>query len=461
MLRLGLFTSLIVLAPMSKFPFIALPAYNFSSFRLGLYQIIAVIFVLICAIPAIKKLKSLYLQNKLAFLSIILLALVAIAGLFSAIYKARSALLAVSILFLLALVVAAWWYVKYELNKNYYAYVIKCLLIAGIVFSVLGVLQFLMATFTSSDLGILCQNCNNGIFGFPRVNGLAAEPQFYANALLPFFFIALSLAVTTKSRLSIAALSLVSLAATLTFSRGAFIAVFAGLVAFVVLARFVKGVNLKQLTLSLMLTALCVIAGFSLLLASASYAHRTTPNITYNTFVSMVDHMTLGVINIPQKQAPVTVRSNSFVPAGLITASTTDRLDSAELAIKAWRDNFYTISAGIGAGNLGPYVVNNIDKSAPSNLTVYIYYVLIVSELGVIGLMSLLILYVSGLWQFIKTNLKNKYSLIYMSIAATLAAFMVQYLFFGTYINAVYVWLWAGIVLGLAGIKPTNKIKSE
>jgi hypothetical protein len=45
-----------------------------------------------------------------------------------------------------------------------------------------------------------------------------------------------------------------------------------------------------------------------------------------------------------------------------------------------------------------------------------------------------------------------------MTVTATLVAFLIQYSFFGTYINTVYVWLWAGIILGLAGLPTAKKL---
>jgi hypothetical protein len=36
------------------------------------------------------------------------------------------------------------------------------------------------------------------------------------------------------------------------------------------------------------------------------------------------------------------------------------------------------------------------------------------------------------------------------------AAFLMQYVFFGSYINVAYIWVWLGVALGL-GVKFTDK----
>jgi hypothetical protein len=227
-LRFWLFLALIVGMPLSKYPAIALPAYDFEAFRLGLYQILAVIFVLLCAWPALQKTKELFKQNQAAFLSLALLALVVVVGLPAAINKSRSLLMGVSVLFLLSLVVAGWWYVKYELGQKAYPSIIKYLLWSGIIYSLLGLGQFILYTFSGHTLGIACRGCTSDIFGFPRINLFAAEPLFLANALLPFFFVALAVFYKKGGRLALTSLLLTSLAISLTFSRGAYGAVLAG-----------------------------------------------------------------------------------------------------------------------------------------------------------------------------------------------------------------------------------------
>jgi hypothetical protein len=465
-MRFWLFIALIIGMPLSKYPSVALPAFDFPSYRLGLYQVLAGIFVLLCAWPAILKTRELFKQNKTAFISLVVLAVVVIAGLFSAINKSRSALLAVSILFLLALVATGWWYVRHELKASSYPLILRCILYAGIIYGVLGIGQFIAGTFTASTLGIACPGCTSEIFGFPRVNLFSAEPLFFANALLPFFFASLAVFYKKTSRLALGSLILTSLAIGLTFSRGAYGAVVAGLMAFAVFVALGKNLKIKRFASIVGLVVACWLASLGLMIASASWHYRDTPNITYDTTSTILEHVSLGLVSLPAKvlvaeEVPVVTptvapeqtttlanATESFVSPGLIEASTSDRLGAADLALQAWRSNYSTIAIGVGAGNLGPFAVKNIDPSLPNNLTVYIFYVLVLAELGLAGLLAFTVLHLNAIWRLLKRRNNNDF-LLYATSTAILIAFLAQYFFFGTYINTIYVWLFAGIALGL------------
>lgn len=467
--RLSLFLSLVALVPLSKYPSFETPLYNFPSFRLGFYQILAVSFVLLCAVPTLKKLRQLFDQNKLVFTSLVVLGIVATIGTFSAIYKLRSTLLVISILFLISLVFAAWWYIKYEFTKKHCELILKTLLLAGIFFSIVGIIQFIFATFSDLTFGILCKNCSEVVFGFPRINGFAAEPQFYANAMLPFFFISLGIAYFKQTKIGYLTLGLVALTITLTFSRGAFLAVATGLTAYFILLIYSKKLVFSRLFVIYLMVLVVFIIGLGSLIASASYRHQQTPNIAYNTAIGTLDHLTLGLINLPEKQTripselqPTQINQTAnFTPPGLIESSTSDRTEAAKLALRSWSNNSYTATFGVSAGNLGPYTVNNIESSAPSDLTVYIYYVLITAELGLIGILAFLIAHIGGLWGLVIRYKKHKLSPVVFAAAALMFAFLAQYLFFGTYINTVYVWLWLGIILGVTGLSSSKRLYNQ
>jgi hypothetical protein len=468
-IRYWLFVGLIVFIPLSKYPSIALPAYNFSSFRVDLYQLLALIFIILAIWPTLKTIKLLYGQNRSALISSAVLAAVTIFGIFFSLFKSRSLLLGVSILFLIILAITGWWYVRFELDKTHLKKLIRALLIAGIVYGILGFLEFLVATFYHGNLSIMCLGCRNDVFGFPRINLFAAEPQFLANALLPFFFIALGVFYKTRQQLAYACMVLSALAIGLTFSRGAYFAMAIGTVGFFGLLICAK---LNQTKFSLKIISILVaiaLVGFGLQVLSASYRYSSTPNIAYNTVRSSLEHLSLGLVSLPEKRVVMTESTpvatptvtvsveSSFESPGLIEASTDDRLGAASLALKAWRTNYKTLSLGVGAGNLGPFVNKNIDASAPNNLTVYIYHVLILAELGVVGLIAFLVVYLSGLVQLIKTRIGKGDFELYAALSALMVTFLVHYFFFGTYINTMYVWLFAGIVLGLAVQKSSNK----
>src|SRR5665647_349566 len=141
-IRFWLFTALLVAAPLSKYPSIATPLFNFTSFRIGLYPVLALLFVLISLPVLLRRLPNLYKQSKTSLISILILVFVCLLGLISSLYKARSSLLIASILLLLALLVTAWWYVAYELPTSKYKQLLKAVLIAGCVYGAVGIAQF-------------------------------------------------------------------------------------------------------------------------------------------------------------------------------------------------------------------------------------------------------------------------------------------------------------------------------
>ena len=466
-LRFVLFLSLILLAPLSKYPSIALPLYNFSSFRFGLYQLIALLFMLLCIIPTYKYIPKMWTQNKLAVTGLTVIVIVCILGLLGAIYKERSALLVVSIIFLVGLVACSWWYATNKIPSKYYKLIIKLVLVFGIVFGALGIGQFMVSTFSSDTLGILCKGCVGGVLGFPRINLFAAEPQFFANAMLPFFFIALTLSYYKRNKLNSSALFIVSLSIGLTFSRGAFIAVFIGIIFLLLAIIYKKSISYKKVLLVISIAFTGVLVSFGLLMASASYRYRDTPNISYDTLNTMLGQLSAGYIELPAKhinnktadspaviQTSTTPSNELFVSPGFIEASANERLGAAQLALKAWKHSPKTILTGVGPGNLGPFVISNIDNYAPNNLTVYIFYILVLSEMGLLGLSAFIMLIFSALYMITRYSLKinGELSVVYLAISASLVGFLVQYWFFGTYINAIYIWVYIGIALGIGSL---------
>ena len=458
--RFWLFAGLIIFAPLSKYPSFAMPMFNFSSFRIGLYQVLAVVFIFTCLV-SFKW--DFFKKQKLYLIGLFSISIPLIMGFIWAIDTKRWLLLAGSIAVLLALFVASWWYVANELPANKIKMLLKITLYFGIIYSLLVIVQLLFSTFTTESFGLLCEKCTKTVFGFPRVNLFASEPLFLANSLLPFFFIALYAIYLNKTKLAIWAVSLVSLAIGLTFSRGAFAGVALGLIAFYASLFIAKKLTVKFALKSMAFIMLGFMVSFLMLLGSASYTYRNTPNIAYNTTKTMLEQLSLGVINLPNKTVPVTTQAQNdpiddFESPGLIEASTTERLTDAQLAIKAWSYNAKNVVFGVGSGNLGPFVVKNIEPTAPNNLTVYIFYVLALVEIGILGLFGIILLFALSLYKLVILA-KKQYSAISV-LVAILVAFLMQYFFFGSYINVVYIWLWMGISAGIAvlGEKRLSKL---
>lgn len=437
-IRYWLLFLMVVAMPLSYLPSVSLPLLNFPSFRIGFYQVLAAAFVLSC-LPLFIRYASRFKNWWLIFTAILLTLTVAI-GLFNSLVPFRSLLYAASLLALVVLGLSGY-LIWLELDRSRQQKLLTGLLWSGIVFGFLAIAQLLIASFDKSALGTLCKGCSDAVFGFPRINLFAAEPQFFANSLLPAFFAGLVL----RSRKNLAnwTLALSTLAIALTFSRGAFLAIAASLVVFFIV-KLTQKLQPKELLKPLLVIFIGFMIGFALLVTSASLRYQNTPNIAYNTTISMIDHLSLGAISLPQKNdpAPPVSKAENFVPEGFVEASSNERLSAAELAVQAWASTPLTILFGVGMGNLGAYVNTHI-QTAPSNLTVYIFYILIMAELGLVGLMILAGLFGLIIYQ----SLRAKKSDLNLFITLTTLAFAVQFIFFGSYINVMYIYLLSGLFL--------------
>ena len=172
-------------------------------------------------------------------------------GVFFAEARLRTALYSLSLLFLLAVGLSAG-LIYSELSKSEKRKLISVGLWSGLVFGILAIIQLIVATFESTGFGTLCAGCKANVFGFPRINLFAAEPQFFANSLLPAFFLAL---FQSKSRLAKFSLFFTTLAISLTFSRGGFLAIFIAITALFIIA-FVKRIDTSFIRKNFQLSSL-------------------------------------------------------------------------------------------------------------------------------------------------------------------------------------------------------------
>lgn len=447
--RQRLVQALILLAPFSFVPSFAVPLFDFPSFRIGLYQVLAGIFVLLCAAPLWRERGLFFRRHQPILFAFGVILLVALSGLSQALNVQRSMLLVGSFALLVAVVLCTLDVVSRskELPFMWGRLILK----AGFFYGGASVVQLLGSLIWPGD-SLLCKGCGADVFGFVRINGFAAEPLFWASALLPFFVWALYAVLKNPDRLAKISLGATTFALSLTFARSGYIAY---MFSAFVLVMMLKP-TLKHLAYAFGLCASAFLLGWASLVGSAVIRFPDAPYIAYNTTRGMLEHMTLGVINLPEKQEAATnkpasspINSDSeFVSEGYVEESGSERTGSARLALEAWQWDLERVAFGVGLGNLGPFVVKNIDPGAPSNLTVYIFYILFLAEMGIVSLFLLLSVYARAL----KTAFKST-KVAGPIVAAVLVGFLVQYLFFGSYINSVHIWLWLGVALGMGNVK--------
>lgn len=438
-------------------PSFNLAILDFPSLRLGLYQLVAVSLVL-STIPILFKKRQTFLKNRYLIGGFLAIFLVMAIGVFFAEARLRTALYSLSLLFLLVVGLSAG-VVYAESSKTKKHRLVNFGLWSGLVFGILAIIQLIVATFEPTGFGTLCSGCKADVFGFPRINLFAAEPQFLANSLLPAFFLAL---FQPKSRLTQLSLFFTTTAIALTFSRGGFLAIFLAIIIFIAIAS-IKRLNISFLYKKLPLVIIGTFFGFTLLFLSANIRYSSSPFIAHNTLVSMIDQLSLGRIKIPQKTAIKTQLApmaknpspyntpnikpaspeQTFQPAGFVEASANDRLSASDLAIKSWLNSPRTFFFGVGLGNLGSFIQKYLHVSVPTDQTVYIFYILLLSGLGIIGLLPLIITSFIILSFAIK-NLRQTKSQFILSLTA---AFFIHFWFFGSFINTIHCFAIIGIFL--------------
>lgn len=438
-------------------PSLSLAILDFPSLRLGLYQMSAA-GLLVTSLPLLFTNCQRFLKNRYLVGGFLAIFLAMSIGVFFAEARLRTALYSLSLLFLLAIGLAAAAAYR-QLSKNQKYKFIRIGLWSGLVFGILAIIQLIAATFEPTGFGTLCPGCKADVFGFPRINLFAAEPQFLANALLPAFFLAL---FQPKSRLAQFSLFFTATAIALTFSRGGVLAIFLAIIIFIAIAS-IKRLNISFLYKKLPLIIIGTFFGFTLLFLSANIRYSGSPFIAHNTLVSMIDQLSLGRIKIPQKttvknQLAPAAKSPSphntpdtkpaspeqtFQPAGFVEASANDRLSASDLAIKSWLNSPRTFFFGVGLGNLGSFIQKHLHVSVPTDQTVYIFYILLLSGLGIIGLLPLIITPFIILFFAIKNLRQTKAQFI---LSLTIALF-IHFWFFGSFINTIHCFAIIGIFL--------------
>ena len=434
-------------------PSLSLAILDFPSLRLGLYQMAAA-GLLITSLPILFKKRQTFLKNRYLIGGFLAIFLAMSIGVFFAEARLRTVLYSLSLLFLLVVGLSAG-VVYAELSKAQKNRLINIGLWSGLVFGILAIIQLIAATFEPTGFGTLCSGCKADVFGFPRINLFAAEPQFLANALLPAFFLAL---FQPKSRLAQFSLFFTATAIALTFSRGGLLAIFLAIIIFIAIAS-IKRFNISFIYKKLPLIIIGTFFGFTLLFLSANVRYISSPFIAHNTLVSMIDQLSLGQIKIPQKTAIKTQPAPSsqqktsdikstptkqdFQPTGFVEASANDRLSASDLAIKSWLDSPRTFFFGVGLGNLGSFIQNHLHVSVPTDQTVYIFYILLLSGLGIIGLLPLILSSTAVLFFAIKNIHHPKAQFIF----SLTTALLIHFWFFGSFINTIHCFAIIGIFL--------------
>ena len=295
------------------------------------------------------------------------------------------------------------------------------------------------------DYSLMCAGCTYTMFGFPRVNGFAAEPQFMGNLLLAPAIVAGWRMLRNVTSLNHYAILFFVFATTLflTMSRGA---IYAFVVAMVVMTIVMMVRSKKARAL---LTWPVVILAFLLALnLQGIMAQVSKTDDTYASGVSkVINQLSLGVIDLSEKSDEVTPIENEIESEpgekahfdGYVEVSTDMRLGLSKAALEIWSQDFKTAMVGVGIGGATNALSEN-DKAPTTKEIVNNEYVSLLLETGIVGI-ALLVLTLILVGRVVMKS-QNR-----VMIATLILAYGVSLLFFSGLPNALQIYLLPTIIL--------------
>lgn len=314
--------------------------------------------------------------------------------------------------------------------------IIRVYLYSALAMCGVALVQFFAGLWLGASTTLLCAGCVAEQFGFVRPNAFLIEPQFLGNALLPAALLLTHRVIRGSRdwRLWVA-LALVVMVLVLTLSRGALLAFAAGVVVLAVLywryARrwmMVAGVFMASVAGALGLQGLAVVM-------------NPAVDETFTAAVTKSIHqLTMGVVDVRPSEPSESQQEAAEIAQeeakesnfdGYVEESTSARTTRTSLALQRWRADVGTVMFGVGIGSAGLAIHEMFPEQLGAREIVQNEYVEILLERGLIGLVSFLAV-LAGL--FVAAR---KQSWLW----AIIAAFMVQWLFFSGYPNALHVYL--------------------
>lgn len=336
---------------------------------------------------------------------------------------------------------------------------LACLTMTTVVLCLFSLWQlFGDALNVSNALTLLPSTYQYQVFGYARVTGFAAEPQFLGSFLLIPLALFLYLATSRQKTVYFWLFAAVTITITLTVSRGALIGMF---VVFLLTAVLIfKHTSLQRLAAAAGVALTSMAFGITLL-AYAAEINRADDVSGRDALVNTVSQLSLGVIDVtpvvsdtdtttpktPQDKAPVQPATDESQHApGYVEESTDSRLSMSQEALALVGDSPARLFFGIGTGGFGATLH---DKSSRHSVTSIVnnQYIEVLAELGVIGL-GLFI----GFFAFVYRTLIIRQAWLFIPI---ISALLVQWLFFSGYPNVLHLWP----LLGLALILPVRGMR--
>lgn len=304
----------------------------------------------------------------------------------------------------------------------------QLLVVSALGVSILAFIQVIMGIWFPRETTLLCAGCLADQFGFVRPNVFAIEPQFLGSLLIAPLLILLNNFFSGKrSRGALVAFVVMCSALFLTLSRGAIYAFALGAL-FLFILNFRKWKQISEALVALL-------AAFLITLVAQGTAAALNPRVEitfYEAVSSSLNQLSLGVISLPAEQSMASQTSESE-PAfdGYVKESTDTRLSLSGLAVGTWVSSPFRVLAGVGLGGSGIAIHNQYPNQIDAREIIQNEYAELLLEYGLVGLG----LFLAMLGGFLYGTRQHKWAW------AFLLAYMVQWLFFSGYPNALHVYL--------------------
>ena len=349
----------------------------------------------------------------------------------------------------------------------------------------------------SQEASLLCDGCIYQMFGFPRPNGFAIEPQFMGNLLLAPIMVMIAILIkdnqnsTSRGRVPRARLHgarafifgssfrnplkvllLIVFLSTLflTLSRGAIYACVVGLVFFdfFVWAKARKAER-KVVCKNIMKTVGVFVISFvfALNLQGVFSAVSPTADGYFDGVAKTLNQLSLGIIDIKGDEKEVLegtddsifdgLVENSSEPVensktdeekteaifdGYVAESTDTRVRLSKAAFDIWKKDFKTMIIGVGVGGAGQALYDNGLSPAPKEI-VQNEYMSLLLETGLIGVFLFVLMVILT----VKVALK-KYKIAEV-VLPLMVAYGISLLFFSGFLNALQIVLIPGLFLSV------------
>lgn len=274
---------------------------------------------------------------------------------------------------------------------------------------------------------LLSDNYLSGLFGFARPTGLAQEPQFFAAHLVfPVLLLMYRVLVGKVKRYEKWILILLLATVVATLSRGAILAVGAG-----VLILFVQNRGKRREIGKACLYGLAgSVLAFGMMGIAAQINNRNEVS-AYTAIAKSLNQFTLGVVKLPE------TKTDRVSTEGYVEASTKERTTMSDLALKTIRSGLTTAVFGVGIGGAGFYYHNKYQ--CVESCINFNEYLDVAVEIGAVGLV-IWACAMGGL--FVKMK-DRKY------LRAVLAAYLVQWMFYAGYPNSLPVLVMIVVMYGM------------